>query len=98
MAMCSPASCSDEIKTNAVEAVLLTHAAFISTRRLLPTRAEVRLVTIVLTAVMRVAQVGKLRRVNWATRVHANKRVPEPKNRADRLRCSPRCPVRLKAG
>ena len=116
LAMCSPASCKDQIKTNAaekkerrggfenlvaryyrgvctfasrltddpVEAVLLTHAAFTSTRKLLRTRDEVRLVTILLTAVMRAAQLAKLRGANWATRVHANKPVPEPKNRADR--------------
>ena len=81
-----------------VEAVLLTHAAFTSTRKLLRTRDEVRLVTILLTAVMRAAQLAKLRGVNWATRVHANKPVPEPKNRADRRRCSPRCPICLEAG
>jgi hypothetical protein len=81
-----------------VEAVLLTHAAFTSTRKLQRNRDEVRLVTILLTAVMRAAQVAKLRGVNWATRVHANKPVPEPKNRAERRRCSPRCPICLGAG
>src|SRR4029453_4301270 len=81
-----------------VEAVLLTHAAFTSTRKLLRNRDEVRLVTILLTAVMRAAQVAKLRGVNWATRVHANKPVPEPKNRAEGRRCSPRCPICLEAG
>ena len=69
-----------------------------STRQLLRTRDEVRLVTILLTAVMRDAQLAKLRGVDWATRVHANKPVPEPKNRADRRRCSPRCPICLEAG
>ena len=81
-----------------VEAVLLTHAAFTSTRQLLRTRDEVRFVTILLTAVMRDAQLAKLRGADWATRVHANKPVPEPKNRADRCRCSPRCPICLEAG
>ena len=78
-----------------VEAVLLTHAAFTSTRKLLRTRDEVRLVTILLTAVMRAAQLAKLCGANRATRVHANKPVPEPKNRADPRRCSPRCPICL---
>jgi hypothetical protein len=64
-----------------VEAVLLTHGAFTSTRKLLRTRDEVRLVTILLTTVRRAAQLAKLRRANWATRVHVNKPVPEPKNR-----------------
>jgi hypothetical protein len=68
------------------------------TRQLLRTRDEVRLVTILLTAVMRDAQLAKLRGADWATRVHANKPVPEPKNRADRRRCSPRCPICLEAG
>ena len=68
------------------------------TRQLLRTRDEVRFVTILLTAVMRDAQLAKLRGVDWATRVHANKPVPEPKNRADRRRCSPRCPICLEAG
>lgn len=63
------------------------------TRQLLRTGDEVKLVTILLTAVMRDAQLAKLRGVDWATRVHANKPVPEPKNRADRRRCSPRCPI-----
>ena len=78
-----------------VEAVLLTHAAFTSTRKLLRTRDEVRLVTILLTAVMRAAQLAKLCGANWAPRVHVNKPVPEPKNQADPRRCSPRCPICL---
>jgi len=49
-----------------VEAVLLTHAAFTSTRKLLRTRDEVRLVTILLTAVMRAPQLAKLRGANQA--------------------------------
>ena len=55
-----------------VEAVLLTHAAFTSERKLLRARDEVRVVTILLTAVMRAAQLAKLRGVTWATRVHPN--------------------------
>ena len=78
-----------------VEAVWLTHAAFTSTRKLLRTRDEVRLVTILLTAVMRGAQLAKLCGANRATRVHVNKPVPEPNNRADPRRCSPRCPICL---
>ena len=81
-----------------VEAVLLTDAAFTSARKVLRSRDEVRLVTILLTAVMRAAQVAKLCGANWATRVHANKPITEPKNRADRGRCSPRCPICLEAG
>ena len=81
-----------------VEAVFLTHAAFTSTRKLLRTRDEVSLVTILLTAVMRAARLEKLRGVNWATRVHANEPVPEPKNQSERRRCSPRCPICLEAG
>ena len=81
-----------------LEAVLLTHAAFTSTRKVLRSRDEVRRVTIPLTAVMRAAQVGKLCGANWATRAHANKPIPEPKNRAGHGRCSPRCPTCLEAG
>jgi len=81
-----------------VEAVVLSHAAFTSTRKVLRSRDEVRLVTILLTAVMRAAQAAKLCGANWATRVHANKPIPEPKNRADRGRCSARCPICLEAG
>ena len=77
------------------EAVLPTHAAFTSTRKLLRTRDKVRLVTILLTAVMRAPQLAKLRGANQATRVHANEPVPEPKNRADPRRCWPRCPICL---
>jgi len=81
-----------------VEAVLLTHAAFTSARKVLRSRDEARRVTILLTAVMRAPQVGKLSAANWATPVHANKPIPEPKNRADRGRCPPRCPICLEAG
>ena len=80
-----------------VEAVLLTHAAFTSERKLLRTRDEVRVVTILLTAVMRAAQLARLRRVNWATRVHPITPVTEPKNQADR-RSWRRCPISLKDG
>jgi hypothetical protein len=73
-----------------LEAVLVTHAAFTGTRKVLRSRDEVRRVRIPLTAVMRAAQVGKLCGANWATRVHANKPIPEPKN--------PRCPICLEGG
>ena len=81
-----------------IEAVLLTHAAFTGSRKVPRSRDEVRRVTVPLTAVMRAAQVGKLCGANWATRVHANKPITEPKNGADRGRCSPRCPICLEAG
>jgi hypothetical protein len=73
-----------------LEAALLTHAAFTGTRKVLRSRDEVRRVRIPLTVVMRAAQVGKLCGANWATRVHANKPIPEPKN--------PRCPICLEGG
>ena len=81
-----------------IEAVLLTLAAFSSRRKVLRSRDEIRRVRIPLIAVMQAAQVAKLCGANWATRVHANKPIPEPKNRADRGRCSPRCPICLEAG
>ena len=91
-------SFASRLTDDPVEAVVLAHVAFISTRRQLRIRRnEVEIVTILLTAVMRAAQVAKLRGVNWATRVHANKPVPEPQNRADRRRCSLRCPICLEA-
>ena len=84
---------------DAVEAVLLTHAAFISTRRQLWSRRnEVRLVTILLTTVLRAAEVAKSCGANWATRVQANNAVPELKNRAEPRRCSLRCPICSEAG
>jgi hypothetical protein len=86
---------ASRLTNDPVEAVLLTHAAFNSTRKLLRTRDEVRLVTILLTAVMRAAQLAKSRGVNLGTRVHANKSLPEPENPAERRRCSPRCPICL---
>ena len=80
------------------EAVLLRHAAFTSTRKLLRTSDEVSLVTILSTAVVRAAQLAKLCGANRAKRLHANKPEPEPKNRADARRCSPRCPTCLQPG
>jgi|SRR4029453_6562236 hypothetical protein len=91
-------SFASRLTDDPVKAVVLTHGAFISRRRQLRSRRnEVEIVTILLTAVMRAAKLAKIRGVNWATRVHANKPVPEPKNRADRRRCSPRCPICLEA-
>ena len=89
---------ASRLTDNPVEAVLLSHAAFTSARKVLRSRDEVRLVTMLLTAVMRAAQAAKLCGANWATRVHANKPITEPKNGADRGRCSPRCPICLEAG
>src|SRR5690349_23828756 len=56
-----------------LEAVLLAHAAFTSTRKVLRSRDEVRGVSIRLTAVVQAAQVEKLCGGNWVTRVHLNK-------------------------
>ena len=81
-----------------VEAVLLTHAAFVSTRKLLRSRDEVVLVTTLLTAVMRAAQMAKSRGTNRPTRVHADRPAPEPQNRPQGRRCSPRCPICLDPG
>ena len=81
-----------------LEAVLLTHAAFTSMRKVLRSRDEVRRVTIPLTSEMQAAQAGKLCGPNWATGVRARKPIPEPKIRADRGRCSPRRPICLEAG
>ena len=89
---------ASRLTDESLEAVLLTHAAFTSTRKVLRSCDVVRPVRIPLTAVMRAAQAGKLCGANWATRVRANKAIPEPKNRADRGRCSPRCPICLEGG
>jgi hypothetical protein len=91
-------SFASRLTDDPVEAVVLTHGAFISTRRQLRSRRnEVEIVTILLTAVMRAAHVAKLRGANWATRVHANKPASQPKNQGERRRCSPRCPICLEA-
>ena len=81
-----------------VEAVVLTHGAFTSTRgQLRSRRNEVEIVTILLTAVIRAAGIAKLEEANRTTRVHANKSVTEW-NRAERQACSRRCPICLAAG
>src|SRR4030095_6401112 len=90
-------SFASRLTDDPVEAVVLTHVAFISTRRHLQTRRnEVEIVTILLTAVIRAAGIAKLELANQRTRVHANTPVTEW-NRADRQRCSPRCPICLAA-
>ena len=81
-----------------VEAVALTHGAFVSIRRQLRSRRnEVEIVTILLTAVIRAAGTAKLEEANRTTRVHANKSVTEGKG-AERQACSRRCPICLAAG
>ena len=90
-------SFASRLTDDPVEAVVLTHLAFISTRRqLLSRRNEVEIVTILLTAVIRAAGIAKLEEANRTTRFHANKPVTES-NRADRRRCSRRCPICLEA-
>jgi hypothetical protein len=59
-----------------VEAVLLTHAAFTSTRKLLRTRDEVRLVTILLTTVMAGRAGGKTMRSEYVR--HGARYVQRP--------------------
>jgi len=80
-----------------VDAVALTHSAFISTRRQLRSpRNEVEIVTILLAAMIRTLGVVKLEGANRTTQVHAKEPVTEW-NRAGRRRCSPRCPICLGA-
>jgi hypothetical protein len=81
-----------------VEAVVLTHGAFVSTRKQLPSgRNEVEIVTILLTAIIRAARIVKLEGANRTTRVHADERVTES-NRAGRQACSRRCPICFSGG
>jgi DNA-directed RNA polymerase specialized sigma24 family protein len=88
-------SFASRLTDDPVEAVVLTHVAFISTRRHLQTRRnEVEIVTILLTTVIRAAGIAKLELANRRTPVHANTPVTEW-NRAGRQRCSPRCPICL---
>jgi len=71
-------SFASRLTDDPVEAVVLTHVAFISTRRqLLSRRNEVAIVTILLTAVIRAAGIAKLEEANRTTRVHANTPVTE---------------------
>src|SRR4030095_7401860 len=91
-------SFASRLTDDPAEAVVLTHLAFISTRRqLLSRRNEVQIVTILLNAVIRAAGIVKLEGANRITRFHANTSVPEPKNRAGRQACSRRCPICLEA-
>ena len=81
-----------------VEAVGLTHGAFISTRKQLKNgRNEVEIVTMLLTAMIRAAGIVKLEGANQTARVHADEPITES-NRADRQACSRRCPICLAAG
>jgi hypothetical protein len=91
-------SFASRLTEDPVEAVVLTHVAFISKRRqLLSRRNEVEIVTILLTAVIRAAGIAKLEEANRTKRVHANKSVMEW-NRAERQACSRRCPICLAGG
>ena len=81
-----------------VEAVGLTHGAFISTRKQLKNgRNEVEIVTMLLTAMIRAAGIVKLEGGNQTARVHADEPITAS-NRADRQACSRRCPICLAAG
>ena len=91
-------SFASRLTDDPVEAVGLTHGAFISTRKQLQSgRNEVEIVTILLTAIIRAARIVKLEGANRTARVHADERVTES-NRADRQACSRRCPICLAAG
>ena len=79
-----------------VEAVGLTHGAFISTRKQ-SCRNEVEIVTMLLTAMIRAAGIVKLEGANQTARVHADEPITES-NQADRQACSRRCPICLAAG
>ena len=86
-------SVAPRLTNEPVEAVLLTHGAFLSRRRqLLSRRDEVRIVTILLTAVIPATRIATLEGANRKTRVHANEPITKRK-RADCQRCSLRCPI-----
>src|SRR5919106_4369558 len=90
-------SFASRLTDDPVEAVVLTHGAFISTQsQLWSRRNEVQIVTILLNAVIRAARMAKLEGADRTTRVHANEPVTES-NRANRQRCSRRCPICLAA-
>jgi len=81
-----------------VEAVGLTHGAFISTRKQLQSgRNEVEIVTMLLTAMVRAAGIVKLEGANQTARVHADESITAS-NQIDRQACSRRCPICLAAG
>ena len=91
-------SFASRLTDDPVEAVGLTHGAFISTRKQLQGgRDEVEIVTMLLTAMIRAAGIVKLEEANQTARVHADEPITES-NRADRQACSRRCPICLAAG
>ena len=90
-------SCASRLTDDPVEAVGLTHGAFISTRKQLQNGCnEVEIVTMLVTAVIRAAGI-KLEGANQTVRVHADEPITGS-NRADRQACSRRCPICLAAG
>ena len=91
-------SFASRLTDDPVEAVGLTHGAFISTRKQLQSgRNEVEIVTMLLTAMIRAAGIVKLEGANQTARVHADEPITGS-NRADRQACSRRCPICLAAG
>ena len=91
-------SVASRLTDDPVEAVGLTHGAFISTRKQLQScRNEVEIVTMLLTAMIRAAGIVKLEGANPTARVEADEPITES-NRADRQACSRRCPICLAAG
>lgn len=91
-------SFASRLTDDPVEAVGLTHGAFISTRKQLQSvRNEVEIVTMLLTAMIRAAGIVKLTGANQTARVHADEPITAS-NRADRQACSRRCPICLAAG
>ena len=91
-------SFASRLTNDPVEAVGLTHGAFISTRKQLQSvRNEVEIVTMLLTAMIRAAGIVTLEGANQTARVHADEPITES-NRADRQACSRRCPICLAAG
>ena len=91
-------SFASRLTEDPVEAVGLTHGAFISTRKQLQTGCnEVEIVTMLLTAMIRAAGIVKLEGANQSARVHADEPITES-NRADRQACSRHCPICLAAG
>lgn len=90
-------SVASRLTDDPVEAVLLTHGAFISTRRQLQSRRnELEIVTILLSAMIRTARMVKLGGANRTARVDANEPIAKL-NRVGRRRCSLRCPICLEA-
>ena len=91
-------SFASRLTDDPVEAVGLTHGAFISTRKQLQSgRDEVEIVTMLLTAMIRAAGIVKLEGANQTARVHADESITAS-NQIDRQACSRRCPICLAAG